>query len=244
MRISKTLSTALIAATSIFTMAPAAALTNITFFQSTQLTHTRIASYTPGAGSSTLTIMGSSATGNPVLGVGLTLLKAAYQPAPMISLPVDFSFTATTVAMAVNTGVQFEQPGFNGTLSYTWFDPMLGATVNLLTAVFTQGTLNINLGGNPAGSFFNSSPLQTIVYTSDVFDLTAFAQEDFSLGFSAITNQFAVGSGYGVAFRSNVVATFAVAAIPEPSTWAMLIAGFGMVGFASRRRRQVRHVSA
>lgn len=29
------------------------------------------------------------------------------------------------------------------------------------------------------------------------------------------------------------------AAVPEPSTWAMLIAGFGLVGLASRRRRSV-----
>jgi len=29
------------------------------------------------------------------------------------------------------------------------------------------------------------------------------------------------------------------AAVPEPSTWAMLIAGFGMVGFAARRRSAV-----
>jgi hypothetical protein len=29
-----------------------------------------------------------------------------------------------------------------------------------------------------------------------------------------------------------------VAAVPEPSNWAMLIAGFGMIGFAARRRRQ------
>jgi hypothetical protein len=27
------------------------------------------------------------------------------------------------------------------------------------------------------------------------------------------------------------------AAIPEPTTWAMLVAGFGLIGFASRRRR-------
>jgi hypothetical protein len=25
--------------------------------------------------------------------------------------------------------------------------------------------------------------------------------------------------------------------IPEPGTWAMMIAGFGLVGFAARRRR-------
>jgi hypothetical protein len=32
--------------------------------------------------------------------------------------------------------------------------------------------------------------------------------------------------------------------VPEPATWAMLIVGFGAVGFAARRRRQMRHVGA
>lgn len=35
-----------------------------------------------------------------------------------------------------------------------------------------------------------------------------------------------------------------VAGVPEPATWAMLIAGFGMVGFAARRRRGEPRVSA
>jgi hypothetical protein len=33
-------------------------------------------------------------------------------------------------------------------------------------------------------------------------------------------------------------------AVPEPATWAMLIAGFGMVGFSVRRRRAMASVSA
>jgi hypothetical protein len=32
--------------------------------------------------------------------------------------------------------------------------------------------------------------------------------------------------------------------VPEPSTWAMLLAGFGLVGFAARRRRALNRVSA
>ncbi len=34
------------------------------------------------------------------------------------------------------------------------------------------------------------------------------------------------------------------AAVPEPATWAMLIAGFGMVGFAARRRHRIALASA
>lgn len=40
----------------------------------------------------------------------------------------------------------------------------------------------------------------------------------------------------GVAFEFDDFAA-ATAAVPEPATWAMLIMGFGLVGFAARRRR-------
>jgi hypothetical protein len=35
----------------------------------------------------------------------------------------------------------------------------------------------------------------------------------------------------------NIVISTVGGAVPEPSSWAMLLAGFGMVGFAARRRR-------
>jgi len=37
----------------------------------------------------------------------------------------------------------------------------------------------------------------------------------------------------------NLVTNVSLAAVPEPATWAMLIIGFGMVGYASRRRAQI-----
>jgi hypothetical protein len=46
----------------------------------------------------------------------------------------------------------------------------------------------------------------------------------------------------GLRFRSTGVAfefdSIAAAAVPEPQTWMMLVAGFGMVGFAVRRRQK------
>ena len=38
--------------------------------------------------------------------------------------------------------------------------------------------------------------------------------------------------------------TVGINAVPEPATWAMLIAGFGLVGFAARRRRRQSSVTA
>jgi hypothetical protein len=34
--------------------------------------------------------------------------------------------------------------------------------------------------------------------------------------------------------------TFSASAVPEPATWAMLLLGFGMIGFAMRKRSNVR----
>lgn len=41
----------------------------------------------------------------------------------------------------------------------------------------------------------------------------------------------------GVAAFTNL--SFGAGAVPEPATWAMMIGGFGMIGFAMRRRQKV-----
>ena len=35
-----------------------------------------------------------------------------------------------------------------------------------------------------------------------------------------------------------VPANFVLTAVPEPATWAMMLAGFGMIGFGLRSRRK------
>ena len=50
------------------------------------------------------------------------------------------------------------------------------------------------------------------------------------------------GSPAVLSHGSRVVATSVdvqnLAAVPEPTTWAMLIAGFGMIGFTMRRAQR------
>ena len=43
--------------------------------------------------------------------------------------------------------------------------------------------------------------------------------------------------GQGGFELDNVVLNSAVAAVPEPATWAMMLVGFGGIGFAMRRRK-------
>ena len=46
-----------------------------------------------------------------------------------------------------------------------------------------------------------------------------------------------VTSSVHVALANEIAKFTGLAAIPEPATWGMMIAGFGMVGFAARRKR-------
>ncbi|WP_426162920.1 PEPxxWA-CTERM sorting domain-containing protein [Sandarakinorhabdus sp. DWP1-3-1] len=61
---------------------------------------------------------------------------------------------------------------------------------------------------------------------------------DFGSSFAAVTE---VRWSNGAEFHQvdNLVVAVATAAVPEPASWALLIAGFGMTGAALRRRRPV-----
>ena len=75
--------------------------------------------------------------------------------------------------------------------------------------------------------------------------LNAVGAEIYSLG-QPSTDPFGrdpANSNFIFGFK-GVGGTVVPPGIPEPATWAMLIAGFGMVGFAARRRREVANVSA
>ncbi|WP_081469535.1 PEPxxWA-CTERM sorting domain-containing protein [Sphingomonas sp. PAMC 26617] len=86
-----------------------------------------------------------------------------------------------------------------------------------LSAQFTQ-----NCGGDPTGDFCNFTNAGV-----------AFAGTAHSIDFGGTASQ----TGYDdITFGSDV----AGGAVPEPATWAMMLAGFGMIGCTVRRRQQVR----
>lgn len=84
-------------------------------------------------------------------------------------------------------------------------------------------------GYGPQGSAYFATPGQSLAHAAQyVFDFTLTGNTNvyFGLGDDRIRDN-----------RGGV--SLLVESVPEPATWAMLIAGFGMIGFAARRRRTV-----
>lgn len=89
-------------------------------------------------------------------------------------------------------------------------------------------------GGDSGGPGFVNGKLASInsyglSFGTGLGDLTA-----------GLNNSFGELSGYvPVYIHKDFIVNSQLAAIPEPSSWAMLIAGFGLVGTSLRRRRSV-----
>ncbi len=76
-----------------------------------------------------------------------------------------------------------------------------------------------------------------------VSDINAHAGQILIIGFTNATlnlqNPNGVDSGIYTNTAAPVLRLTSGAAVPEPATWAMMIAGFGMAGVVLRRRREV-----
>lgn len=167
-------------------------------------------------------------------------------------LDADFSLSATTsstyncYALAV-CGV----PGFDGTLTYTY----TGADKNynwygnsrtlhtgdiILSATFTNAWIQ---GTGSSGSFdvTTVSPYVTGTVTniySDVFSFGNTNEFDFAYTLTgANLGNPAPGGSYG-SFNAGSSASFSAGIVPEPATWALMIAGFGGAGAMLRSRRR------
>jgi hypothetical protein len=94
--------------------------------------------------------------------------------------------------------------------------PAVSVTVTTATGSLTETILNPTL--TSFLGFYADSPILSV-------SITAEQPQDATFRWPSVDN-FALGIVSG-------------GAVPEPSSWAMLIAGFGLVGAVSRRRRQI-----
>jgi hypothetical protein len=124
--------------------------------------------------------------------------------------------------------------------------PTAGSNVNFKSGEYRNVVLTVD--GNKVGAFIDGGASFTTV--SDVMDLskgpgslTFFAdnmfgggQGEWSSGSIAALRIYDGVLGAGEIADLNKI-PFVNTAVPEPATWAMMIAGFGFVGGALRRRR-------
>lgn len=152
---------------------------------------------------------------------------------PYLESDVFFSLTASSSADVTQTGDAVQQDGYAGSLSF-----ITGGGVNLLTLAFDDA-LTASFLGADSGTFSSSVPPANINASSDVFDLSRFVGGNFALGITGLTTNVTIEGDFMA--DGNVAGTFA-GAIPEPASWALMIAGFGMIGLAMRRQRDRSHV--
>lgn len=118
-------------------------------------------------------------------------------------------------------------------------------------ALLSQVFLNSKAGQ------FDSRPNLTVGCTSAIVcdvlipyaagRTTALVIDSANFSINALDTTFisTIGTSVSTTSRSALVyakfvATPVVAAVPETATWAMMLAGFGMIGFAARRRKSVK----
>jgi hypothetical protein len=137
-----------------------------------------------------------------------------------------WSFTAASVADINALQIRIRSAGSN--------------IVSLSNAVLTQGTTTTNLGCSAPGSCglgqtgaFSAAAGDTHISLFDKIN------GDFSLSgnwtFDLVGGR--AGNNAQIKLLSVPVTGPPTGAIPEPSSWAMLIAGFGLIGGTLRRRR-------
>lgn len=169
------------------------------------------------------------------------------------NLPAVFTLNGTVARDSRATGAtSFTQPGLGGSFSFVAAEAFaingrnFAAGTNLLSGSFGGGELTGQYGGSSGGINASTGGGDSVTFTSDFLDFSNTVSRDLGITLTAVTPNFRPGSnGVLNSFRASAGGQFSsdpaplINAVPEPGTWAMLIAGFGLVGATARRRRVV-----
>lgn len=138
-----------------------------------------------------------------------------------------FGFDVATggLVSATSTGL------FNRVSSGNW--PSVGGVQRDSDLCFRSANGGQCTGGGGGGVFDGQSGAGTLAITFASAPLSV-ALDAFHVRFQSI-DAGAISGGSGVG--DQIIPTDPTGSVPEPASWAMLIAGFGIVGASMRRRR-------
>ena len=159
------------------------------------------------------------APGTDVRLIGGTSLAPGFKPLGGFD-PFSISGTVTSAVLTLRLGAFNSGP-----------DPLEPPNLIVLDgltvpASFIDGFSQTNLNGVETRSFALDSSFFSI-----------FSDGAVSLDGTRLTEAYLKGS-FKVDFLRLDITTAADTAVPEPGTWAMMLAGFGVVGASLRRRRR------
>ena len=139
----------------------------------------------------------------------------------------EVKYDFTTGVTASLTGLGFSN---SNTLAYTT------GTDNL--TVPGKTTINIGPYSGTATSTQNVSTGLAAFYGTGTTSLTYLSQSLFAIDPNSgkITLSPTISGAYKLTYNYTAAAA---PAVPEPATWGMMLLGFGMIGFAARRRQKL-----
>ncbi len=184
---------------------------------------------------------------------------AAFQGVSTTTLKADFEGLHTEGGISdpyTEGGVTFTDPKNlyvalpGGAAAVNDFDAPV--TSNVLTVSGNEDITMTFAGPAPTAIGFTSltnrfnAPVVTVFDTSNTLIGTyVLAQGPSSVGFVGITSSVGIGSVHWLADRGGIKDTaidniyVGVTAVPEPHTYALMLAGLGVMGALARRRRRV-----
>jgi hypothetical protein len=149
---------------------------------------------------------------------------------------VTVSNTTGGLTTAPSAPFPFAFGTFNGSLSFT---QVVGDTIlQSLPSLLSFGGITFSAGSVTTLSYSSTPGVST---SGSLYLLGVISQAGFDDTGASLTLSFnsTGGSAYSASATLATPPSALPGGVPEPATWAMMLAGFGAAGYALRRRRTV-----
>lgn len=153
--------------------------------------------------------------------------------------PVSATFAVPDFTISVNPGYALSGPLTSSLGNIVYFQSGVGAT----TSITAAGSMSIDGGpvlALPAGALTQTPSSPSLGFFSGSSSVPLAGFSSFAVTSASITLNAAGGSfaAIGAQSQNKLKFEFTANPVPEPETYALLLAGLGIVGLMARRRQQ------